>query len=181
MRDSAGIRLIVEELEYMRAKRAQVANARPRLVVVHGHHQAAKNCLPGETIEQVYIAVQSRAFPLRLSLTGLVIADVLAQKKPMLLSAAHIQRILSSDPFYVRLGTNAASTPRPSFRPARKSIKVYVQRLRVQLGKALKEAGLDMRPEDVVVAEATDLLNVVVYRLDISCEFVHLGATVGMR
>jgi hypothetical protein len=173
MKDNEGIRRLVDEIEYLRAKRAQMAGAIPRLVVVHGHHQPGTDCLPGETVEQVSLAVRSNVIPLRLSLTGLVIGDVLARKRPMPLSATHIERILASDPFCVRLGANAVSAPRPTIKPTRKSIKVYIQRLRQQLGKALKEAGLTMLPEEVLISESTDLLNVTAYRLAIPCEIVH--------
>lgn len=177
---NSGIREVVKEIEYLHAKRAQVSSASPRLVVVHGEHQPLTKCLPGETVEQVCLAVHSKVFPLSLSPTGLVVADVLARKRPMLLTAAQIERFLASDPFCVRLGTNASSTPRSAVRLARKLIKVYIQRLRLQLGKALKDAGLNMLPENILVSESTDLSNVMTYRFAIRCEFVHVGGT-GVR
>jgi hypothetical protein len=181
MKNNEGIRRLVDEIEYLRAKRAQMAAAIPRLIVVHGHHQPEMNCLPGETVEQISLSVRSNIIPLRLSPTGLVIGDVLARKRPMPLSASHIERILSSDPFCVRLGANAVPAPRLTIRLTRKTIKVYIGRLRQQLGKALKEAGLAMRPEEVLVSEDTDLLNVTAYRIAIPCEFVHIGGTAGRR
>lgn len=181
MMDNDGIRRLVDEIAYLRARRAQMAAATPRLMVVHGHHQPKTDCLPGETLEEISLTVRSNVIPLRLSPTGLVIVDVLARKKPMLLSATHIERILASDPFYMRLGANAASASRLAVRPARKSIKVYIQRLRVQLGKALKEARLAMLPEEVLVSESTDLLNVVAYRIIIPCEFIHVDGNAGWR
>jgi hypothetical protein len=179
MKDNEGIRRLVDEIEYLRARRAQMATAIPRLIVVHGYHRPETDCLHGETVEQINLSVRSNVIPLRLSPTGLVIADVLARKRPMPLSASHIERILASDPFCVRLGANAAPAPRPTIRLTRKSIKVYIQRLRQQLGKALKEAGISMQPEEALVSESTDLLNVAAYRLTIPCEFVHMGGTAG--
>lgn len=181
MSDDHGIQRIVDEIEYLRAKRARHVGAVPRMVIAHGHQQAVRDCLPGETIEQVSIAVRSQVVPLRLSPTGLVIADVLGRKKPMPLTAAHIERIFVSDPFCMRLGANATSVPRPMLRLTRKTIKMYIRRLRQQIGKALKEAGLAMRPEEILVSEGTDLLNVTAYRLAIPCEFVHLDGTAGRR
>ncbi|HUN84794.1 MAG TPA: hypothetical protein VMU48_10465 [Terracidiphilus sp.] len=93
----------------------------------------------------------------------------------MLLTAAQIERLLSSDPFYVRLGASASRAPRPAVRLARKSVKVYIQRLRWQLGKALKAMGLSTLPEEILVSENTELSNVMTYRFAISCEFVHLN------
>ena len=182
MNDDNGIQQIVDEIEYLRGKRALMSNATPCFVVVHGHHQAVKGCLPGETIEQVSIAVRSELIQLRLSPKGIVIANVFAQQKPMGLTAAHIEQIIASDSFYLRLGANASSSfPKPATRVTRRTIKVYIERLRRQIGKALKKAGLDIRPEEVLVSERTDLLNVMTYRITIPCKFVHVGASAGNR
>ena len=156
-----------------------MADVSPHLIVVHGHHQAVKDCLPGETIEQVSFAARSQIIPLSLSPTGLVLADVFGRKRPTPLTAAHIERIFASDPFCVRLGANAASASRPTLRLTRKTIKVYICRFRQQIGRALKEAGLAIRPKKNLVSESTDLLNVTAYRLAIPCEFVHIGRTAG--
>lgn len=172
---NSGIQEAVAEIEYLRAKRAQVASASPRLVVVHGAHQPLTNCLPGETVEQISLVVHSRTIPLSLSPMGLVIADLLARKRSMFLTASQIEHLLASDPFCIRLGANAPSTPRPAVKLARKSIKVYIQRLRSQLGKTLKTVGLATLPERILVSENTELSNVMTYRFAIPCEFVHLN------
>jgi hypothetical protein len=179
MNGNVQLQPIIEEINYLLAKRRQRLVERPRLIVVHGHHQAVRDCVPGETIEQVCVSVGSRVIPLCLSPTGLMIADVIAQRKPMALTATHIERIIASDPFYLRLGANAVWAQRK--RPTRRSIKVFIQRFRQQLGKALTEAGLAMRPEEVLVSESTDLLNVTAYRVAIPCELVHLGGTADRR
>jgi hypothetical protein len=171
---NSGLREVVAEIEYLRAKRTQAAFARPRLVVVHGEHQSRTKCLAGETVEQLSLAVSSSVIPLSLSLTGLVVADILARKRSMLLTASQIAHFLASDPFCVRLGANASQAPRPAIRLARNSVKVYIQRLRLQLGRALKAAGLTTLPEEVLVSESTELSNVMTYRFAIPCEIVHL-------
>jgi hypothetical protein len=150
-----------------------VSEARPRLIVLHGHHQAVKDCLPGETIERAWLFVRSDAIPLRISGNGLVLLDVLARKKPQPLTAAHIERILAADAFYLHLGANGLWAEKQKVRLTRRTIKIYIERLRKQMGKALKKAGLFMQPDDVLVSEETELLNVKAYRLAISCEFVH--------
>jgi hypothetical protein len=174
MRNSS-IQEVLAEIEYLRAKRARVASASPRLVVVHGEHQPLTNCLPGETVEQISLAVHSHVIPLSLSPIGLVIADLLARKRPMFLTASQIEHLLASDPFCVRMGANAPSAPRKVVKLARKSVKVYIRRLRSQLDKALRAAGLTTLPERILVSESTDLLNVRTYRFAIPCEFVHLN------
>jgi hypothetical protein len=145
---------------------------RLRLVVIHGYHQLGTDCLHGETVEQVFLESGAGEFPMRLSPTGLLIVDCLSRHRRMPLSAPHIERIFSSDPFYLRHGANVLSSNRRAVRPKRASIKVYIQRIRVQLGKALSEAGLCVRPERILVSETTDS-NVVVYWLKASVDFRH--------
>lgn len=173
MRDDVILR-VVEEIQYLRAKRAWIARARPRLILVHGHHRAMKDCLPGETIEQAYFSAFSRVTPLRVSPTGLILLDVLARKRPMPLTAAHIERIVTSDEFYVHLGANANSGKRQRIGLNRRTVKVYIPRLYQQIGNGLKEAGTAIHPEEVILSEDTDLLNVKAYRIAVSCHFVHV-------
>lgn len=174
MSDS-GIHEVVAEIEYLRAKRTQVASASPRLVVAHGAHQPLTKCLPGETVEQISLVVHSHVTPLSLSPTGLVVADLLARKRPMLLAASQIEQFLASDPFCIRLGSSSRSAPRRVVRLTRRSVKVYIQRLRTQLGKALEAAGFAMRAEEVLVSETTELSNVRTYRFAIPCQFIHIS------
>ena len=42
---------VIEEVEYLLARRRRRAQERPRLTVVHGQHQMGTICLPGESIE----------------------------------------------------------------------------------------------------------------------------------
>lgn len=93
----------------------------------------------------------------------------------MLLTASQIEHLLASDPFCVRWGANSPSAPRPVVRLARKSIKVYIQRLRSQLGEALKTTGIATSAERILVSETTELSNVMTYRFAIPCESVHLN------
>lgn len=172
---NSGIHEVVAEIEYLRAKRTQAASPSLRLVIAHGAHLPLTKCLPGETVEQISLVVHSRVTPLSLSPMGLVVADLLARKRPMLLAASQIKHFLASDPFCIRLGANAPAAPRRVVRLTRRSVKVYIQRLRTQLGKALKAAGLAMRAEGILVSETTELSNVTTYRFAIPCEFVHLN------
>ena len=172
MRNRDEVRRTVEEIEYLLAMRRQQEADRPHLVVLHGYHHPETVCLHGETVEQAYLSFAEQEFPLHLSLTGLVIVDCLARYRQTPLSAVHMERILASDPFYRRLGANAPSGHPAAVRPRRDSIKVYIRRIRVQLGKTLGEAGLNVKPERILVSETTDS-NVVVYRLKASVEFRH--------
>ena len=73
-------RPIVEEIDYLLAERRQRAVERPRLIVVHGHHQPETDCLHGETVEQVLLVFGTKEFPLHLSQTGLLILDCLSRQ-----------------------------------------------------------------------------------------------------
>lgn len=177
MRNNDGIRCIVDEIEYLRARRQQVAQLTPRILLVHGSHFPGTGCQPGETVEQAYIRVGKDFFSLHLSHLALVLIDILARKKPLVLTAREIERIMASDPFCLKAGANTPSFPRSTTRLTRRSIKVYVKRIREQLRKALRRTGFTIHPNDVLVSEATDLANVVAYRIAILCEFEHLDMT----
>lgn len=163
---------IAEEIDYLLAVQKQRAVERPRLVLVHGHHLPETECLPGETVEQAVLIFGAKEFPLLLSLTGLLITDCLCRHRLTPLSASQIERILSSDPFYLHHGANARSNNRTAIKPKRASIKVYIRRLRVQFEKTLSEAGLSIRSEQILVSETTDS-NVVVYGLKVNASFRH--------
>lgn len=142
------------------------------LIVVHGYHQPETTCLHGETVEQAYLSFRGRDFPLHLSATGLLIVDCLCRYHLTPLTAVRLERILALDPFYRRLGANAPWAQPTTIRPRRDSIRVYIQRIRVQIGKALREAGVNVTPGKVLVSETTDS-NVVVYQLKVGVEIRH--------
>lgn len=172
MRDREELRRIVEELDYLMAKRRQRAGECPRFVVIHGHHQPGTDCLHSETVEKASLLFGSKEIPLHLSPTGLLIVDCLSRFRRTPLSTAHIERILASDPFYLRHGANALGGSRPVARPKRASIKVYIQRIRLQIGKAIAAAGIDTKAETILTSETTDS-NVVVYGLSVSVAVRH--------
>lgn len=173
MRGDDGCARIVEEVEYLIEKQRRRNRERLRLVVEHGYHLPGAPCTCGETVEQAIFFIGPRPFPLALSLSGLVALDMLTQRKSRPLTATQIERIAASDPFYVQFGKNAPKTPRTAIRLNRHSIKGFVQRIRQQLGQAIKEASLSIRPEQILVSEKTEAKRVVAYRLGIPCEIVH--------
>lgn len=79
---------------------------------------------------------------------------------------------MASDLFYLCHGANAKCGNIARVRAKRASIKVYVQRIRGQIGKALLKAGLKMSPESILLSELTDS-NSVVYKVKIIVEFRH--------
>ncbi len=175
MNASASFEHVALAVDYLVAKRKQARAVQFRLVIVHGHHQPGTACHSGETIEQVFLGVGRRLIALALSPTGLVVIDILARKRLMLLSAAQIEQIATSHPFYTHLGANTAGKQRRTARLVRRSIKVFISRFRRLLAKASAQAGLEIHPEKILVSEPTDLQNVTAYRLALPCEFAHVS------
>lgn len=172
MSDREEFRPIVWEIDYLLAKRSQKTMERPRLVVIHGHHQPETVCLHGETVKQAFLVFDRKEYSLCLSPTGLLILDCLARHCPVPLTAMQIKDILSTDPFYLRHGANTLGGGRAVVRANRASIKVCIQRIRVQLRKTLMDAGLALESSRILISEATDN-NIVAYRLGVIPEFRH--------
>lgn len=176
MKTSDGIRRIVDEIEYLRARRLRVAQLTPRLLLTHGNHLPGTNCQPGESVEQASLLVGMETFPLNLSPSALMVVDILARKKPLSLTARQIECIVVSDPFCLHSGANVPSFPRSKAKLTHRSIKVYISRIREQLWKALRRTGLTIHPNGVLVSETTELENLVSYKIVIPCEFEHFDS-----
>lgn len=167
-----GIRRIVAEIEYRRARRIHREQERPRFVVVHGYHEPASICLPGETIDRCHLKFPEREILIQLALPGLMLSDCLARHHHTPLSIARMERILASDLFYRRLGANACARLEEPPMFTRVSLRVYIARLREQIAKALRKGGSLLLPEEALVSESTDS-NVVVHRIALPIEIVH--------
>ena len=165
---------VVEEVEYLLAKRRQSALEQLHLVIVHGHHRPGTKCMPGETVEQTILATPSEEYQLNLSPTGLLIVDCIARYHRTPLSASRIERLLSSEPFFLRHSANDVSNQRTVVRPRYDSIKVYIGRFRGQIANAPARAWLNSNPYRILAPESTDS-NVVVYRLNVRVEIIHVG------
>jgi len=172
MRTTESLQPIIEEVDYLLAERRQLAADGPHFIVTHGYHRHGTLCLRGETVEQVCLAYRCREFPLHLSPTGLLIVDCLCRYRRTSLTAARIAEILASDPFYMHHGANAHKRNGKVPQPSRASIKVHVQRIREQMAKAFKEAGLNIALNRVLISDMTDS-NIVVYRLKAGLELRH--------
>src|SRR5437764_6029579 len=107
MNIDVSIQRIVHEIQYLHAARSEQTRGQLKLVVIHGYRQPGTNCLPGETIEQIYLIAEGRWIALCVSAVGSAIIDIFARKRNRALSAQQIQFLLSSDPFIRRLGANA--------------------------------------------------------------------------
>jgi hypothetical protein len=172
MNGNEPIASVVEEVEYLLARRQRRAQERPRLEVVHGHHQPGTICIPGETIDRCYLKFPDREIPIFLSLPGLILCDCMVRRHHTPLSIARMERILRNDPFYKLLGANSFERidEIPIF--TRVSLRVYVARLREQIGKGLRKGGSMLSPEDALVSEPTDT-NVMLHHIGLPVAVVH--------
>ena len=173
MRTDDRYKRLIEEVDFLLARRRQLRTEGPHFIVVHsGHESGAIGCLPGETIEQISLGHRSLEFPFRLTLMPLLVLDCLCRYRRTMLTAARIEEIMHTDPFYVRYGTRQRRQPKDIGRPNRASVKVYVQRIREHMEKIFGDADLRIDPRNVLIADSTDS-NTVAYRLKASVEFVH--------
>ncbi len=174
------LRLVVA-VDYLIAKRHS-SFMRPRLVMVHGHHQPGGACVPGETLESAHLQyfAPDLVVPIRLSHAGLIVCDCLAQFRQTPLSIRRMERILTTDPFYRRLGANSSQRNEDVPKFTRASLRVYVARLREQIAKALIEGGSLIPVNDVFASEITDS-NTAVHRLKLAVEIVHKGGARSIR
>ncbi len=163
---------VVEEVEYLLARRRRRAQERPRLTVVHSHHQPGTICLPGESIESAHLSYPEWEIPIHLSPPGLVVCDCMARHHHTPLSVARMERILAGDPFYRRLGANGFERAEETPIFTRAALRVYIARLREQIAKALRKGGSMVPPDDALVSEPTDS-NVVVHRINLPVAVVH--------
>jgi len=172
MRGDEHLRPIIEELDYLLAERRQLAAEGPHFIVTHGFHKSGSLCLHGETVERACLMYRWQEYPLHISPTGLLLVDLVCRYRRTLLTAARIEQIMLTDLFYTRHGANRYGGYRSAALPNRTSIKVHIQRIREQMAKTFIEAGLNLHPGKVLIAEPTDS-NIVVYRLKASVEFMH--------
>lgn len=163
---------VVEEVEYLLARRRRRAQERPRLTVVHGYHQPGTICVPGESIESAHLSYHEREVSVHLSLPGLIVCDCMVRHHHTPLSISRMERILAGDPFYRRIGVNGFRRAEEAPMFTRVSLRVYIARLREQIAKALRKGGSMVSPKDALVSEPTDS-NVVVHRINLPVEIVH--------
>lgn len=163
---------LIEEVEYLLARRRLRERERPRLVVEHGYHNSGTICVRGETIENCHLRFPDKEIPIPLALSGLMLCDCMARHHLTPLSIARMQHILTDDPFYRHLGANSFERAERMPRFTRVGLRVYVARLREQIGKALRRGGSMICPEDVLTSETTDS-NVVVHRIDLPVLIAH--------
>jgi hypothetical protein len=167
---------LIEELNLLAAELRELGQVGPHFVIFHRFHVEGTICMPGEEVIKVSLVHRGREFPLRLSPAILLLFNYFAEHRRLAQSARQIQSGISTETFYTNHGANAKSGRRQTRRFNHVSIKEYVKRLRGSLAVAFREAELKLAPGAVLKSERTEN-NIVVYRLKISAEWVHLDWT----
>jgi hypothetical protein len=163
---------IMEEVEYLLARRRVRAQERPRLVVVHEQRQPSAECSPGEIIDRCYLQYPDREIPIPLALPGLMLCDCMVRYNNTPLSVARMERILAHSAFYRRLGANSFERNERTPHFTRVALRVYLSRLGSQIAKALKKGGSALRKEQVLISETTES-NVAVHYLNLPVHILH--------
>ena len=101
-----------------------------------------------------------------------MLCDCMVRHHHAPLSIARMERILTNDPFYRRLGANSFERIDDTPMFTRMSLRVYIARLCAQIGKALRKGGSMLSPREVLVSESRDS-NIVVHRITLPVEIVH--------
>jgi hypothetical protein len=144
-------------------------------VVVHGHHIAGTICSTGETIERCYLQFPEREVAIPFALPGLMLCDCMVRHRDTPLSIARIEGILTSSPFYRRLGAHSFErTEVPHF--TRASLRVYIARLREKIGCSLRIGGSTLPGDKALISETTES-NVVAHRIALPVRIVHQAST----
>lgn len=162
---------IIEEIEFMLALLARTGASKPRLRVLHRLRQGS-DCCPGEEVAQAWVIRGSEVFRLKLSTRGLLLPDYFARRR-LPQSASQIESGMRADRFCTEHAFNVLRSRRPPTLIGRRSVRVYVERIRQALALAFEEAGIDLDPRSVLVSDRAVDCNEVAYLLKANVEWIH--------
>lgn len=165
------VRPIAEKAELLLLELRELAQAGPRLRMVHRFQRRGTECRWGEEVFAVYIVHRGRATPLSLPLALRLLLNYLAQHRHQGQSAAQISAGIRSSLFYRRHAANSGVVA--TRRISRSAVKEYIKRIRQALSASFKQASLALDPARVLVSQKTQG-NEVQYRLRATLEWVHL-------
>jgi hypothetical protein len=158
---------IIEELEFLAAERSQAKERGPHFRIVHRYPQQNSPCGAHEEVSAICLVHAGRQYQVRLGTTLSVAFDFLARHNQLAQTAKQIERGTRPGRRGHRpsLGNLNAGIPR-------RYVRIYVERIRAAIAMALREAGLDIEPNAVLVSEDT-AMNETAYRLRATFEWVH--------
>lgn len=172
MRDS--LEPVVDGVDLLLAELRVLKSQGPYLRIVHRFREPGTLCAPGEEIAMAFLVHRGQLYPLRLSLALRILIDYLAKHSHFPQSASQIEAGIRADLFYLKHGNNAMLPNGLKRRISRSVIREYVKRLRLAIGFAFREAGLNLDPRHVLASEPT-VMNEVGYRLKATVEWSHEG------
>lgn len=160
-----GIDLILAEKKIFEARG-------PEFRIIHRRFsmEGVAYCLPGEQILAVIWVFRGREIPIRLSPASSLLFDILARFR-LPLTATQIEKIAGREPFYLKQA-DAKPQNRPR-RIKRRSVKVFVQRIRLQLQKTFSAAGARIDPQRTLISSLSDS-NVATYSLKARVTWHHI-------
>lgn len=162
---------VIRGIELLLAEKRNLAALGPHFKIIHRFWVPGTICLPGEEILTALWVFRGREIPLRLSLSSLILFDLLARcRLPQ--SAAQIENALRSNKFYSRHAANGKAGSQTRM-IKRRTVKVFIQRIRRELERNFRKYGVRIDPRAVLVSEMSDT-NVAVYHLQASVEWAHL-------
>lgn len=151
--------LIAEELEVLLMERRGLSARGPHFRILHRYNSAkGAPCGPGEEVAAVYLIWHGREFQLRLSTALRPLFDYLARHPRFFQSARQIECGMRESRFWRAI--------------PRAYIRIYIERVRTAIQQAIKEAGLLLNADDVLVSEQT-VMNEVGYRLKATFDWDH--------
>ena len=162
---------LVEEVDFHLAHRRHLRERGVHLIVTHSCHISGTQCAPGEMIENIAVGGQTQPRAFRFSHMSLLLMDCLWRYR-LPLTALRIEQIMNTDPFYVHYAANRIGRNQCIARPDRRTVRVYVRKIWMQMERLFCDEGLNLDPSRILVIEDTDS-NVATYRLKATCEVLH--------
>ena len=170
---------LVEEVDFVIAERRNLRARGVHLIVTHLDHVPNTPCFAGEVIGSISLGGQPMPAPFGLAHMSLLLMDCLCRYR-MPLSAAHIEEIMNTDPFYVEYATTRIGRGQVIAKPDRRTVRVYVPRIWKRMERVFQNYKIPLDPRKILTAETTDT-NVVVYRLKATSEVVHFDQQLDKR
>jgi hypothetical protein len=164
---------LVENVEVVLHARSLLRTKGPHFRIVHRFRVPGADCAAGEEIVAAFLLVAGQEYAISLGGAMLILFDYLAHHSRLPQSATQIVMGMKSDPFYQEHGSNACRHPALAKHVSLSAVKVYIQRIRTALEKALREAGISIDPYQILASEDTQS-NRRTYRLKGSFEWTHI-------
>lgn len=172
-----GFESVIRMARLLETERARLAERGPNYSITH-RGGVSDDCLPGETIEHVEFLHRSRRILVRLSLRLLLLFDYLSRHRRPGQNSGQIAAGLNGDPFTQRHGANEKAGRSLRRRFSRNGVREQIRCLRIALGLAFRDAGLNLDPKRVLVAKKTTT-NEVLYQLKASVSWRHVKINAG--